>query len=314
MKKIILFGANGFLGRSLCTYFAQQTDIELIAVSRKIIPDLPTTIRQAIWDGKSIGDWKLVLEQSEAVINLCGKSVNCRYNKANKRAILSSRLESTTAIGTAIQQCELPPKVWINAASATIYAHSENHGNTERNGKIGSGFSVDICNDWETCFNELLTPSTRKILLRTTIVLGKKGGAFIPMKRLAQFGLGGKMGNGTQQISWIHEMDFCRAIDFLIGAHKCSGIYNLGAPSPIRNKQFQDELRQQLGIPFGLQNPRWLLELGARFIRTETELILKSRFVLPERLLDAGFSFRFPNIQTCLHHLLSKHNQEDLIR
>jgi hypothetical protein len=297
---IIITAANGFIGKTLVRYLSR--DYRIIALVRK--PQASCRgVKFLIWDGMTVGAWSYEFEGALAVINLAGKSVNCRYTEENKAAIFASRLESTNAIGEAINRCAHKPKVWINAASATIYAHSERIPNTEATGMIGTGFSVDVCQQWEACFNSFAQPGLRQIVLRTAIVLGKDGGVMVPFKRLARFGLGGSMGSGKQQLSWVHEEDVCRAIAFFIQQEATEGVYNISAPNPVTNERFMHALRKRLRIPFGIPQPKWLLELGARLIGTETELIFKSRFVLPERLLQAGFVFKHGTIEECLKAL-----------
>jgi uncharacterized protein len=300
-SKIIIAAANGFIGDALMHYFSN--DYHVIGLVRKL-PKTTNGLEYLLWDGKTIGEWAKTFENATAIINLAGKSVNCRYTDENKALIYSSRLESTRIIGQAIQACTTKPKVWLNAASATIYAHSLHTPNTEQNGVIGTGFSVDVCQQWEKAFKECATEGVRQIVLRTAIVLGKKGGVMVPFKNLVRFGAGGKMGLGNQQFSWIHENDVCKSIAFLIQNEKQQGAYNLSAPHPITNELFLKTLRQKMKMPFGIPNPTWLLKFGARIIKTETELILKSRFVIPERLLNEGYTFEFQTIDACLEDLL----------
>ena len=290
---ILIAAANGFIGKRLVAYF--KNNYRVVALVRTAIPSTPD-VTYCMWDGRTVGTWANELEGAHAVINLAGKSVNCRYTDRNKAAIFASRLESTHVLGKAISNCKVKPKVWLNAASATIYAHSLEQPNTERNGIIGSGFSVDVCQQWEAAFNAYSDIGVRQILLRTAIVLGKDGGVMIPFKRLAYLGLGGKMGKGNQQFSWIHEVDVCRAIEHLIEHDTSVGTYNLSSPNPLTNEEFMKTLRTQLHVPFGIPQPEWLLKFGARLIGTETELILKSRYVLPERLVEEGFVFKYPFI------------------
>ena len=281
---IIITAANGFIGQSLVQHL--KDNYRVVALVRTPLPSTPD-VTYYVWDGRTVGDWKHEFEGAFAVINLAGKSVNCRYNEANKAAIYSSRLESTHLIGKVIQACTVKPKVWLNAASATIYAHSLDKPNTETHGVIGTGFSVDVCQQWEAAFNAYNHLGVRQVVLRTAIVLGKKGGVMTPFKRLAYLGMGGKMGPGNQQFSWIHEHDVCRAVEHLLLSETSSGVYNIAAPNPVRNAVFAKTLRRTLHIPFGIPQPKWLLEFGARIIKTETELILKSRYVIPETI-DAG--------------------------
>lgn len=294
--KIIITAANGFMGEALVDYFSKAH--EVVVIIRKSIKY--KNAKTCSWDGKNPSNWTKELEGSDVLINLAGKSVNCRYNEANKAAIYASRLESTTVLGNAIKACENPPKLWINAASATIYRHSLNDPMTESKGEIGSGFSVDVCQKWEKSFFDFNFTNTRQVALRTAIVLGKNGGVIIPFKRLIQLGFGGKMGEGNQQFSWIHIEDVCRSIEFIIKNESMSGAINISSPNPIRNSVFMQALRQRYNRFAIIPSPEYLLELGAKVIKTETELILKSRFVIPEILEQAGFQWKFPNIEQAL--------------
>jgi uncharacterized protein (TIGR01777 family) len=298
---IIIAAANGFIGESLMQYFSKNYHV--IGLVRKF-PKISNGHEYQIWDGKTLGSWATSFENATAIINLAGKSVNCRYNDLNKAQIYSSRLESTRVIGEAIKVCKTKPKVWLNAASATIYAHSLERPNTEKNGIIGTGFSVDVCQQWEKSFNEFSYLGVRQIVLRTAIVLGKNGGVMVPFKNLVRFGAGGKMGVGNQQFSWIHENDVCKSMNFLIDNESLEGVFNIGSPFPVTNETFMRTLRNKMKIPFGIPNPTWLLKVGSRIIKSEAELILKSRFVLPERLLEAGYEFEFQKIEDCLGNLI----------
>lgn len=304
MKKIVLFAANGFIGKSIIDYTkTHQKEYQIIAISRKPIAQLPEGFKQVLWDGKTIGPWAKELEGADLVINLAGKSVNCRYTAKNKAEIFASRLDSTRIIGEAIEDCTLKPNCWINVASATIYEHSLENPNTEEKGIIGKGFSVNVCKAWERAFFAFKDLPTRQILVRSTIVLGKNGGVYPVLKKLACMGLGGKMGPGNQMISWIHIRDFCRALFFIAEKEQTASIYNLGTPHPVQNRVFQKELRTTLGIPYFINQPVWMLKFGALLIGTETELILKSRYISPENLMHEKFQFEFPDIQACLSDL-----------
>jgi uncharacterized protein len=308
MKTIVITAANGFIGSALTEYFS--TNFKVVALVRKPRPD-KKNVRYVRWDGRTQGEWSSELEGAEAVINLAGRSVNCRYNERNRQFIYSSRLESTAAIGEAVKSSNVKPKVWMNAASATIYAHSEHVPNTEANGIIGSGFSVDVCLKWEAAFASFAQPGVRQITLRTSIVLGSGGGVMKPFLNLVRSGLGGKMGRGKQQFSWIHIDDLCRAVDFLLAHESSVGVYNIASPDPVTNAVFMRTLRNAARVPFGIPAPKWLLEAGAAIIGTETELVLKSRFVLPERLEDAGFRFRYPTIEKCIGAIVNERNTSE---
>ncbi len=302
MKRIVITAANGFLGDNLCMHFAKT--YEVIALVRNLQPN-KENITYVEWDGKTLGDWKSYFEGAHALINLAGKSVDCRYHEENKRLILQSRLESTKILGQAIENCQVKPTVWINSASATIYAHSLEKSNSESKHIIGSGFSVDVCQQWEKAFFEFAQTDVRQIALRTTIVLGEDGGAFPVIKRMVKLFLGGKQGNGNQMISWIHVDDFNKAVDHVLNHKEIKGVINIGSPNPVRNAVFMQKLRATCNRPFGLPAPKWLLKFGARIIKTETELILKSRFIQPEKLLESGFEFSYPTIDSAMSDLVN---------
>lgn len=304
MKKIVIAGGTGFLGECLSRYFAQK-GYEVIILSRNIRTDRPPLSYQQ-WDGKTLGKWAQCLEGTEALINLTGKSVDCRYTTRNKKLIYSSRLEATKVLGLALAGCENPPKVWINAASATIYRHSLDTPMDEKKGELGEGFSVDVCKKWEQVFNNQQVPKTRKVILRIAIVLGYEGGAFRPLKNLVKVGLGGKQGNGKQKFSWIHEQDFVRITDYVIKNENVEGVFNVSAPNPVSNMELMNLLRKTLKMPFGLPSPNWLLKIGAVIIRTETELILKSRYVIPGKLIERSFKFDFPQLEDAVEDLIKK--------
>ncbi|WP_044399816.1 TIGR01777 family oxidoreductase [Lacinutrix sp. Hel_I_90] len=298
MKTIIIAGGSGFLGQVLETFFTKKQ------YAVKILTRNPKRNNDIYWNAKDLGDWTNQLENTVAVINLTGKSVDCRYTEENKKEIYKSRIDSTNLLGLAINLCEQPPKVWFNSSTATIYRHSVDKQMTEENGEIGDNFSMSIAKSWETAFYEVMTPKTRKIALRTSIVMGKKGGAISPLKALTKLGLGGKQGSGKQKVSWIHELDFARAIDFLLENVNLEGNFNLSVKNPTDNKTLMQNMRQKLGVPFGISHPVWLLKFGATLIGTETELVLKSRNVIPKRLIDNGFEFRFDTIEVALDDLL----------
>ncbi len=304
MRKLIIAGGTGFLGQALIDHF--KNDFDAIVVLSRRENKLEGKVRYIKWDAKTEGSWCKELEGAFAIINLCGKSVDCRYTEANKKIIFSSRLDSTKIIGEAILKCNTPPKVWINGASATIYAASENIPMTETNGKIGEGFSIDVCKAWEKVFYDFKLPGTRMINLRISLVFGTGGGVFPVLFSLTKKLIGGKMGNGKQQVSWIHIKDFCRIVEWIFEHEDSKGIYNVVAPEPVSNKNLMRLLRQNANALFGLPSPAWLLEIGAFFIRTETELILKSRYSVPERLLDEGFKFNYESIEKCVIDLTQK--------
>jgi uncharacterized protein (TIGR01777 family) len=301
MKKIIIAGGSGFLGQELIKYFGIAFD-EIIILSRTKKENYGK-IKYVVWDAKTLGVWCNVLEGATAVINLCGKSVDCRYTEKNKAEIFASRLDSTKIIGEAIQKCKLPPTLWINGASATIYRHSETEPMTESKGIIGEGFSVEVCKAWEKVFNDFELTQTRKINMRISMVMGKTGGVYPALINVVKKYLGGTMGKGTQQVSWVHIDDFCNMIEWFIINKNRSGIYNCVAPNPVKNKELMKLLRTKASISIALPAASWMLEIGAFFLRTETELILKSRYSYPEKALNEGFVFKCNDIKSCLQNL-----------
>ncbi len=301
-KKIVLAGGSGYLGRVLANYYSEKAQ-EVVILSRTQ-KETENNIRTVVWDAKTRGKWAAELVNADILINLCGKNVNCRYNDKNKKEILDSRVVPTLLLGEVISGLFEPPKLWINITSATIYRHSEDHPQDEQTGEIGGGFSVDICKAWENAFNQYQTPKTRKINLRMAIVLGKEDGVFPRLLNLTKLGMGGKQGNGEQYISWVHELDVARSTEWLFDKPELEGTFNCSSPSPKKNSAFMHILRKLTGVPFGLPAPTWLLTLGAVMIGTETELILKSRWVLPAKLLSSGFKFSFNDLAPAIYNIL----------
>lgn len=291
-KKVVLAGGTGLVG----TYFEQKfkaLGYEVLIISRQA--------GHIAWTDSE----KLVeaLSHAEMLINLAGKSVNCRYNEKNKREILLSRTETTKALGDALLVCPNPPALWINSSTATLYRHAEDRPMTEDEGEVGSGFSVEVAKEWEKLFFSYKLPNTRQIALRISIVLGKDGGVIPTFRNLVKFGIGGAQGNGKQKFSWIHIEDLYRIVLFLQENESLSGVFNCASPQPVSNRELMKQLRKALGAKIGLPAPEWLLEMGAVIIRTETELILKSRWVIPERLEKAGFTFQYRSIDKALQQI-----------
>lgn len=255
------------------------------------------------WNGRELGIWTNAIDGADIVINLAGRNVNCRYTPANRREIMDSRILSTRVVGQAIAQATQPPSLWMNASTATIYRHALDRAMDEATGELGGHepdapstwrFSIEVATRWEAEFFRAATPGTRKIALRSAMTMGPdSGGIFDTLLRLVRAGLGGKAASGEQFISWVHETDFVRAIDFLLDHQDLNGCINICSPFPLPNQEFMRVLRHAWGMRIGLPATRWMLELGAVFLRTETELILKSRRVVPQKLLDAGFQFSF---------------------
>ncbi|PKB17342.1 TIGR01777 family oxidoreductase [Flavobacterium sp. 5] len=301
MNKLIIAAGTGFLGQSLLNHFKDKFD-EIVILTRGNNKSCGT-IKCVNWDAKTLSGWENELENASVLINLTGKSVDCRYTKKNKKEILLSRIESTKVLNQAVLNCVNPPKHWLNSSTSTIYRFSLDKEMDEIDGEIGNDFSMNVAQSWEKSFFKIETPNTLKTALRTSIVLGKNGGALIPLKNLAKFGFGGKQGKGNQFVSWIHEVDFARAIDFII-EKQMTGVVNLVSPKPIANKNFMALLRKAVGVPFGIPLSEPLLKLGSIFIRTQAELVLKSRNVIPKRLQKNGFQFEFDTLEKALKNLI----------
>jgi NAD dependent epimerase/dehydratase family enzyme len=354
-KKIVIAGGTGFIGQELIKYLGKDNEIVILgrqsgdtnknSYSKKLrTAAYGYNLRYIKWNGKDIEEnWSKEIDGADVVINLAGKSVNCRYHKKQKKEIFDSRTNATKAIGEAIRKAKQPPLVWINAASSTIYCHSLDKPNDEFTGNISDwkrdnmpyniidhlrykknrltalvfhgkksiaykepdlDFSVQVCKLWEKTFFEQLTPATRKIALRTAITLGK-GGVITPYLNLCKFGLGSKHGNGKQMFSWVYVEDLARMIAWLYENEKAEGVYNCVAPNVVSNYSFMKTLRQVTGHKIGLPATAWMLEAGAFLIGTETELILKSRWVIPAKAMQEGFVFKYPLLENALQEIIS---------
>lgn len=293
-EKIVIAGGTGFVGKYLTEKF-KALGYQVLIISRQS--------KHINWD--KANEITNALEDATMLINLAGKSVDCRYNKKNKREIFDSRIDTTKALGEAIKNCTNPPELWINSSTATIYRHAQDRPMTESAGEIGSGFSVNVATNWEKAFFDFELTNTRQVALRMAIVLGKDGGVMQPLKKLVQFGLGGKQGSGNQMFSWIHIEDLFNIIVFLQKQKSLSGVFNTSAPNAVNNKTLMRTLRKEMHVKIGLPAPAGLLTLGAIIIKTETELILKSRWVVPEKLQQAGFQFTYPTIDAAFKNIVN---------
>jgi uncharacterized protein (TIGR01777 family) len=310
--RVVLPGGAGHLGRLVAAHLHARGDaVTVLSRGGSVAP-----WRTASWDGENLDDWSGELEGADVVINLAGRSVNCRYNAANRREILESRVRSTELLGDAIRKLRQPPRLWINASTATIYRHSLDREMDEATGELGgheSGapdswrFSTEVATQWEKNFFAAETPQTRKIALRSAMVMSSEpGGTFDILLGLVRFGLGGACGSGKQFVSWIHEDDFVRALDYLVSHEELDGPINVASPHPLLNEEFMRVLRTAWGVRVGLPASEWMLEVGAFFLRTETELILKSRRVVPGILRASGFEFLFPEWRAAAENLVQR--------
>lgn len=298
--KVVIPGGSGQVGSILAPALHSEGH-EVVVLSRS---PTPAPWRVVEWDGETLGPWATELEGADVVINLAGASVNCRYGAANRREIMDSRVRSTRLLGQAIAAASKPPRVWLQASTATIYAHRYDAANGESTGILGGHevrvpdtwrFSIDVATAWERAAREGVLPATRRVLMRTAIVLAPSaGGAFDILLRLVRWGLGGRQGDGRQFFSWIHDRDLVRAIHWLIEHDELEGPVNVAAPEPLPNAELMGTLRAAWGARLALPATEAMLTVGALAIRTETELVLKSRRVVPERLLESGFTFEYP--------------------
>lgn len=320
-ERVVIAGASGFIGQFLAQAFI--LDGATVRFIGRHGADAP-------WG--DVAGITRALEGADLLINLAGKSVNCRYTAANRAEILRSRVETTRELATAIRACERPPSLWVNSSTATIYRHAEDRAMTEAAGELGEGFSVDVAKAWEREFFEGELPNTRRVALRTAIVLGD-GSALVQLIRLARFGLGGpqldghwfstatrraagtfhrfRARGGRQKFSWIHIADVLGIIRFLRGHLEFSGVVNASTPNASDNRTLMATLRHVLGMPLGLPAPRWMLEIGTFVIRTETELVLKSRWVIPERLTNAGYEFAYPELEPALRQIVEERRRQE---
>ncbi|MCX4624230.1 TIGR01777 family oxidoreductase [Streptomyces albogriseolus] len=296
--KIVLPGGTGQVGTILDRALSAAGH-EVVVLTRR-----PRRPQDVAWDGAALGPWAEAVDGADVVVNLAGRSVSCRYTPENLRAMMDSRVDSTRVVGEAIAAARRPPKVWLQMSTATVYAHRFDAANDEATGVIGGteggvpdywAYSVEIAKNWERTQAEAPTPDTRKVALRAAMVMSPdRGGVFDVLLRLARLGLGGPVAGGGQYVSWIHDEDFVRAVEFLIAREDVAGAVNLAAPGPLPQREFMRVLRRTWGVPVGLPATRWMAEAGAFALRSDTELLLKSRRVVPGRLRDAGFAFAWP--------------------
>jgi uncharacterized protein (TIGR01777 family) len=300
--KIVIPGGSGHVGRVIVRAFSKEGH-ECIVLSRG--KEAPPGARVLRWDGRTRGEWYREIDGADVVINLAGFSVDCRYHTENRARIMNSRVDSTRVLGEAIAASKKPPRLWMNASTATIYRHALDRTMDEIDGELGGNepgapekwnFSIDVAKSWERVFFEAETPGVRKVAMRSAMTMSPdRGSVFHILSRLVRAGLGGRNGDGRQYMSWIHQDDFTRALSFLIEREDLDGAINISSPNPIPNADFMAALRRAWRMPLGLPATAWMIEIGSVFLRTESELILKSRRVVPRRLQDAGFTFTFPD-------------------
>lgn len=298
--KIVIPGGSGQVGTILARHYHARGD-EVVVLSRNPGGEPWRTVG---WDGATMDGWSREFDNADVIVNLAGRSVNCRYHAANRRAMMDSRVNSTRVVGRAIAEATHPPRVWLQASTATIYAHRFDAPNDEATGVMGGDepgapdtwrFSIEVAKAWERALDDSQTPRTRKVAMRSAMTMSPdRCGIFDVLLGLVRRGLGGRAGDGRQYVSWVHETDFIRAVEWLVERDGLSGPVNIASPNPLPYAEFMRGLREAAGVRIGLPATQWMLEVGAFFMRTETELVLKSRRVTPKRLLDSGFVFERP--------------------
>jgi uncharacterized protein (TIGR01777 family) len=321
--KIVIPGGTGQLGGVLAEALRARGD-EIVVLGRGAPSAAPSAassaatgaVRFVPWDGRTLGPWARELDGADAVINLAGRSVSCRYTAANLAQMMSSRVDSTRAVGLAIEQAAHPPRVWLQMSTATIYAHRFDAPNDEHTGRIGGDEpdvpaywrrSIEIAQAWEGELAAARAPQTRKVALRTAMVMSPgAGGVFDVLLRLVRTGLGGSIAGGRQYVSWIHDRDLARAVALLLARKDLDGPINLAAPGPLPQRDFMAALRSAWGARLGLPATSWMARLGALAMRTDAELVMKSRYVVPARLLEAGFRFDFPAWPDAARELIAR--------
>jgi uncharacterized protein (TIGR01777 family) len=300
LKNIIIAGGTGHIGSSLAHRLVQE-GYRVVILTRRPIKSPHASLNYICWDGQTPGSWTKYLEESDVLINLCGKSVNCRYTESNKLKLIQSRVRTTSILGDAIKRAARPPKLWINASSSAYYGFSSDI--KDERAASGTDFPARLCEEWEKAFWAFSLPDTRKVAWRLGVVLQYKKGLIIPFANLVKSFVGGKLGSGKQYFTWIHEEDFLKAALWTIENHLAVGAYNLTSPEPVTNAVFMRALRNAMGLRVGIPLPQWLMEIGGKIIGTEPYLILDGRRIIPARLVDSGFQFQYPEIQNSLNDL-----------
>ena len=315
-KKIVIAGGSGFISQVLAEYFYRDNNIVIVtrglpdAVNNTfgcvlMTKEAKQRIKFVQWNGKDAGEWCKEIDGADMIINLAGKSVNCRYTKKNKQQIFDSRTNPTKAIGEAIHAATIPPKLWLNAASATIYRHAADRPQDEYTGDIADDFSVQVCKRWEKVFFDQRTPFTRKVALRMAVTLGN-GGVMMPYLHLCRMALGGRQGSGRQMYSWVHAEDVCRTVEFMFEHSDMEGAYNVCSPNPVTNSTFMQTLRKVTHHAIGLPVFTWMLKMGRVLTGTEPELLLKSRWVVPAKLQEAGFAFKYATLEDAFTEIVQQ--------
>jgi uncharacterized protein (TIGR01777 family) len=302
-KRVVLAGGNGFLGRALSQELL-RLGYEPVVLTRAPSTD-PGSVQHLSWDGKSLGESAQSLDGARAVVNLVGKSVDCRPTEKNRREIVASRVDSVNVIARAISQCDDPPKAWVQASSLAIYGDAGDR-ICDEDAPLGDGFGADVCKRWEAAFGAARMPGTRKVVLRIGAVLAPEGVAMRKLLVLTKCFLGGTVGSGRQWISWLHLSDMTRMFLWAIERDEIEGVFHATSPNAVTNRELMRELRRALRRPWSPPTPAWAVRIGAKLIGTDAEIPLTGRRCLPKRFLEAGFEFEHPDLDETLASVLPR--------
>ncbi|MEQ8317247.1 MAG: TIGR01777 family oxidoreductase [Phycisphaerales bacterium] len=303
-KRVVIAGGTGFLGSSLAAFLADR-NYEPVVLGRR--PERYRGVGRAVgWDGRSQGDWSAEIDGAAAVVNLAGRSVDCVKTPDHCDEILRSRVESTRAIGEAIDAAQTPPPVWVQMSTAHIYGDPP-EAICDEQSAFGYGLAPTVGRAWEAAFDEACPSGVRRVVLRTSFVVGRGGGAMTRLGTLARLGLGGRVGSGKQGFSWIHEHDMNRIFQRAIEDDATSGAYIASAANPVSQAEFMRSVRRAIGMPIGLPAPAFGVRLAAPLIlKTDPELAIYGRYVVPQRLIDEGFRFEFESVDAAMQDLYAK--------
>jgi uncharacterized protein (TIGR01777 family) len=294
MEKIVLVGGSGYFGQAIIRHLKDQ--YHFVVLTRRPIASAHPNVETIVWDPRyPEAEWHNIFEGAKAIINLAGESVNGRPTNAHRGRVLQSRLLSTQAIGEALKFVKYQPEVWINASAIALYPYTQTQDWDEDTTLRNLDFMGMVCQRWEHAFNESRPATMRGISMRISLILGEDGGVLPRLNALAKLGLGGKQGSGEQYISWIHEIDACRAVEFFLENLATEGAYNLCSPEPLPNAIFMQQLRKRHGMWFGLPTPALAMRIGGWLIGTDADLVLNSQRVVSKRLPQAGFHYCYPS-------------------
>jgi uncharacterized protein len=300
--RIVIAGGSGFLGMNLSRHLAAAGWVVTVLSRRPPRPGSPAV--HVHWDARTLNGWSSHLDNAAGLVNLVGRTVDCIKSPDHCDEILRSRVEATLVLGQALRTIASPPPVWVQMSTAHAYGDSPEVV-CDEDSPFGLGLAPTVARAWEEAFSSAVLPQMRQVILRTTFVLGRSGGALPRLSSLARLGLGGTVGSGRQGMSWLHELDMNRLFERALTEDTMQGAYIATSPHPVSNAEFMRELRRALRVPIGLPAAAWMVRLGAPLLmRTDPELALYGRYCVSRRLADAGFEFSYPKLSDALLHLI----------